>query len=336
MRLSLTLALVAALGAPLEARAQDEPNASPRKLGGHTFAHPATIDSAFVDTFFGTRTTGRYETIGNIPIGKTTVDINSIGIGENVDFALALAEQFSVGLGLFGGALAGTSGPAIGTAGVRYSYGATLDAAFRIVRLESTATQVTVRGEIFGLQGGGQISLLPFIRALHDAPESDVPSILADFGALLITPVSRVGGAASLNVAQAITPAFSVQASFRLDVHRTVQSPFVVGVGRVDVASTAWIPQGGLALGAFPPGWPIALSAEWRISAQDSDAPSVSARHLGAVAAYYAARQDLQVGPVIAGELGLPVLQGIDANGDSKASDQRRAIWGQLMMRYFW
>ena len=336
MRLSLTLALVAGLAVPFEARAQDCPDAHPRTLLGHTFAHPSTIGSAFIDTYFGTRTSGRYETLYNLTIGDVTTDINSLGVSEQVDFALALGNKFSVGVGMFGRTLFGTNGRALATAGALYSYGAILDAGFRVVRIEESGTQIAVRGEVFGVQGGGRISLLPFIRAVREDPSRDVPNALLNLGDLLITPISRVGAAASINVAQAISRVFSVQASFRLDVRRTTQSPFVLAEGRrVDVASTHWAPQGGLAVGVSPP-WPVTFAAEYRIASQDSQDPTAGARQMVALAAYYAGRPDLQVGPVVASEFGLPELQGVALNGDVKHSDRATAIAGQLMMRYYW
>jgi hypothetical protein len=340
MRLSPTLMLALALAVPREVRAQDQPQdraaPSPRTLRGHTFAYPATIDAAFIDTLFGTRTSARYESIPNLPIGNNMVAVDSLGVAENVDFALALAEQVNVGIGVFGRTLFGTSARALATAGALYSYGVNFNAAYRILRLDDAGTQITLRGQIFGVQGGGRISLLPLIRAIRDNPPEDVPGTLANFGELLVTPVSWLGVAASLNVAQVITPVISVQGSFRLDMRRVTQSPFVVGTGRVDVASTSWIPQGGVAVGVVPPDWPVTLSGEYRLSAHSSDDPTSPARHVVVVAAYYSARLDLQVGPVIAGEFGFPELRGIDANGNPQGSDKGKATSGQLMMRYYW
>jgi hypothetical protein len=54
------------------------------------------------------------------------------------------------------------------------------------------------------------------------------------------------------------------------------------------------------------------------------------------VAGYYSARRDLQLGPAVFGEFGLPEIQGVDDNGNPAGSDRGKAITGQLMMRYFW
>jgi hypothetical protein len=331
------LALAAAVALPLEARAQDCAEAPERTLRGHTFMYPGIIDSAFIDTLFAVRTTGRYEKVQNIPIGNGTTDVSSFDLGEGVDFALKLGDRFNVGVGLIGRGVVGLNGRAIATQGVLYSYGANVDAGFRIARIEESGTQIGVRGELFGVQGGGRISLLPFIRAVRDDPTRDVAAALLSFGDLIVTPISRLGAAASLNVAQVISPVFSVQASFRLDWRRTTESPYDPTVrGRVDVSSNAWIPQAGVAVGMLPIDWPVAFGAEYRISAQDKESTTSPARHVALLEAYYAGRPDLQVGPIVAVEFGLPAIQGIDANGNPLGSDKGTATSGQLVMRYFW
>jgi len=331
------LALAAAVAMPVEARAQDCAEAPSRTLRSHTFMYPAIIDSAFIDTLFSVRTSGRYEVVPNIPIGSSTTEITSFDLGEGINFELALSDRFNVGVGFLGRGVVGLNGRAIATQGVLYSYGANLDAGYRIARIEESGTQVSVRAEVFGLQGGGRISLLPFIRAIRDDPAGDVAVALLNFGDLLVTPVSRLGAAASLNVAQVLSQVFSVQASFRLDWRRTTESPYVPSQrARVDISSTAWIPQVGVMVGMIPIGWPVAFSAEYRLSAQDKESSTSPARHLAILAAYYAARPDLQVGPAVAGEFGLPAIQGVDANGNPQGSDKGTATSAQLVMRYFW
>jgi hypothetical protein len=336
MRLSLLLALAAIFALPRAAQAQDSPDGAPRTLRGHLFATPASIDSAFVQTFFGTRTTARYQTVNNLPVGAYSINVSMLGVSENVSYGQALGDRVTIGVSMIGLTVVGLNGSSIATAGALYAYGATLDAAVRLLRLEDTGTQIALRGEMFGVQGGGRISLVPFIRAVRSDPMQDVPNALLNFGELLNTPLSRIGGAASINFAQAISSVFSVQASFRLDVRRNTNSPFVLGQGRVEVSSTAWTPQGGIALAAIPPGWPVTFSAEYRISGQDSHDPTSPARHLAVFAPYYSGRADLQLGPVVTAEFGLPTLEGVGSNGDVRRSERGKAFAGQLMMRYFW
>jgi hypothetical protein len=76
--------------------------------------------------------------------------------------------------------------------------------------------------------------------------------------------------------------------------------------------------------------------AEYRTAAQDDDDPTSLAHHLLALGGYYAARSDLQLGPVIFGEFGLPEHQGLDANGNPASSERGKAVSAQLVMRYFW
>lgn len=308
----------------------------PRTVGGHTFMTPASIDSAWVETIFGTRTSGRYETISNLPIGNNSVNINSLGISENIDFELAFGDRWAAGLGVFGQFVTGITGSSIATQGALFNYGATLTAAFRILRLDSSATQLAARAELFGVQGGGRISLASFIRALRTTPATDVPDLISNFGDFLVTPASSYGGGLSLNVAQGLTSALSLQASLRLGLRHLRLSPFVPGQGRVSNDSTSWLPEAGAAFGIEPPGFPLAFLLEYRYASRDPEDLVGTAHHLVAAGGYYAARPDLQVGPILFGEFGLPALTGIDANGNDAGSANGTALSFQLLMRYFW
>jgi hypothetical protein len=144
-----------------------------------------------------------------------------------------------------------------------------------------TNTQITARLDVFGLQGGGQISILPLITDLRGQPLRTVPDLIGNFSDLVITPASWYGGAASLNVAQAFSSVFSAQASFRLDLRRFTTSPYVLGVGRVDEHSTGWLPLFGFALGAAPTGFPLSFLAEYRFATQDDNEGTLGAVRIG-------------------------------------------------------
>jgi hypothetical protein len=318
-----------------ETTTHETTEASRITLGGHKFMYPATIDTAFIATSVENRTSARYASARDVPIGNNLTDITSLGIREAMALEIAFGDVWELGVTGFGQFVTGDTGRALAVQGSFYAYGAGLDGAIRIVRIEASGTQFTFRGQLYGVQSGGQISLLPFIAAVRNQPLS-TPAIIADFGDLLVTPTSWWGFAGSINLAQAITPVFSIQASFRLDFRRFTQSPYVPLSGRNDVTSTAWLPQVGVAVGVNPPGSPVAILAEYRASAQDSADPASYAHNIIALGAYYSGRPDLQVGPVIAGEFGLPPLNGINANGNLEPSQRQDAITGQLMMRYTW
>jgi hypothetical protein len=76
--------------------------------------------------------------------------------------------------------------------------------------------------------------------------------------------------------------------------------------------------------------------AEYRTAAQDDDDPTSLAHHLLALGAYYWARPDLQVGPIVFGEFGLPEIRGVDNDGNPARSERGKAVSVQLMMRYIW
>ena len=298
--------------------------------------YPATIDSAFLATYFGTRTAARYEAVTDLPIGNRSVTIKSLGVRQNLDFELAFGPQWAAGVSLLGQFLTGVTGESLATQGAIYGYGATVNGAVRIARIDSSATQIAFRLAAFGVQGGGRVTVGPLLRALRNTTISNVPDILGNFGSLLVTPVSWFGVGASIDVAQALGPVVSLQGSFRLDLHRFTASPFVPGQGRVDQSSTEWLPQAGVALGVNPEGWPVAFLGEYRITSQDSSDPTSPATHLAALGGYYDARTDLQLGAVILGEFGFPALQGIDANGNPVGSDRGEATSAEIVMRYIW
>jgi hypothetical protein len=313
----------------------EETNGGQRRLGGHLFMYPASIENAFVQTTFGTRTSIRYERASDIPIGSSTLDLNAVGVQESAALSIAFADTWSVGLTAVGQFLTGVSGESLATQGALYDYGAALNGAVRILRIESSGTQLNVRAELFGLQGGARFTLLPFLVAIRNQPRNVVEEI-GSFGQFLTTPSSWWGFSGSVNLAQAISPMFSLQASFRLALKRFTQSPFVIGQGRVDVTSTGWLPQAGVAFGVNPPGFPVSFLAEYRTAAQDIHDPASVAHHLIALGVYYSAHPNLQVGPIFFGEFGLPEVRGFDVNGVQTSSERPKAVSGQLMMTYFW
>jgi hypothetical protein len=313
----------------------EETNGGQRRLGGHLFMYPASIDNAFVQTTFGTRTSVRYERANDVPIGSFSIDVNALGVQESAALSIAFADTWSVGVTALGQFLTGVSGESLATQGAIYDYGAALNGAFRIFRIESSGTQLNVRAELFGLQGGARLSILPLLVAIHNQPRSVVEEI-GSFGQFLTTPSSWWGFSGSVNLAQAISPMFSVQASFRLALKRFTQSPFMIGQGRVDFTSTGWLPQAGVAFGVNPPGFPVSFLAEYRTAAQDVHDPASIAHHIIALGVYYSARPNLQLGPIVFGEFGLPEVRGFDVNGGLTSSVRPKAVSGQLMMTYFW
>ena len=151
-----------------------------------------------------------------------------------------------------------------------------------------------------------------------------------------MTSVGWLDFGASIDVAQTITRALSIQGMFRLDLQRLKRSPFVPGQGRVDISSTSWIPKGGVAVGLNPVDFPVGFMGEYRLTAQnDDDLTSLAPRHSLALGAYYS-RPNLQLGPVFFGEFHLPDVQGIDLNGNPSSSNGGSAFAGEVMMAYYW
>jgi hypothetical protein len=326
--------LLCTSAAMADTQVQEGPSNS-RRLGGHLFMYPQFLSTAFVETTFASRSAVRYERVDNLPIGPFSIDLNALGVQENVEFALAFGDTWSIGFNAIGQALTGVSAESLATQGAFYDYGAALNGALRVLRIDSSGTQLAVRAELFGLQGGGRLSILPLLVAVRNQPR-DVVGDIANYGDFLITPASWWGVAGTVSLAQAISAMFSLQASFRLDVKRFTQSPFVPGQGRVDVSATGVLPQVGVAFGVNPPAFPISFLLEYRTAAQDVHDPTSLAHHLLGLGAYYSARADLQLGVAVVGEFGLPEVRGFDVNGNPTSSDRGKAVAATFMMRYFW
>jgi len=309
---------------------------SRRTLRGHEFLSPTTIDSPFIQTVFDTRTGARAETVDDVPIGNRINDLHALGVRESFTFDVAVNDVWGVGVSGFGQFGTGTSPRALALIGASYAYGAVLDGMLRVFRIEESGTQASLRAQLFGAQGGQRLTLVPFLRSVRNMPAQTVAALITNFGELIEVPASWYGGAASFNVAQAITPLIGIQASFRLDLRRFHQAPFVPGVGRVDVDSTGWLPSVGVAVDIRPPDSPVAFIAEYRTAAQDSNDPTSRAHHLVGVGVYYVAQHDLELGLNGAGEFGLPPITGIDADGNPVDSKRGKALTGQFVLRYFW
>ena len=214
---------------------------------------------------------------------------------------------------------------------------ASLRGGVRIARIESSGTEIAARAQLIGVQGGERFSLLPLLFAVRNNPVASIPDIITNFGDSLTTSVSWLDFGASINAAQTITRAFSIQGMFRLDLQRLKRSPFVPGLGRVDVSTTNWIPSGGVALGLNPVDVPVGFMGEYRLSAQnEDDLTSLTARHSIALGVYYSGRTNLQLGPVFFGEFHLPDVQGIDLAGNPSSSNGGSAFAGEVMMTYYW
>ena len=320
-----------------ETQAPENGVAPRRTLKGHTYLLPATIDSAFVQTTFTSRTSVRYEVINDVPIGIGTVDLNALGARELFDFTLALGDIWEVGVTGFGQFLAGTNGRTLATQGALYGYGGSLKGAVRIARIESSGTQIGASVQVIGAEGGTRLSLLPLIRAVRSDPLRSIPEVITNVSDTLTTPVKWLDFAASVNIAQTITRALSLQGSFRLDLQRLTRSPFVVGQGRTDVSTTTWIPSGGVAVGVNPVDFPMGFMGEYRLSALNSDdLTSLTPHHILALGAYYSERPNLQLGPVFFGEFGLLEVDGVDVNGNPTTSKAGKAFAGQMMITYYW
>ena len=311
-------------------------DASRRTLGGHLFMAPASIESAFVQTIFDVRTSARHESVSDVPFGNVTTDLKTLGVRETFLFDVAVNDVWGLGVGAFGQFNTGTNPRSLAIAGANYAYGALVNGALRIARIESSGTQITLRAQFFGAQGGQRLTLVPFLRSVRNMPAQTVAALITNFGELVQVPTSWYGGAAAITLAQALSPVFGLQASFRLDLQRFHQAPFVPGQGRVDIDSTGWLPSVGVAFGITPPNFPVAFLAEYRTAAQNFNDPTSRAHHLVGIGAYYTARLDLQLGLNVSGEFGLPEIPGIDADGNLAASKRGNAISGQFVMRYYW
>jgi hypothetical protein len=320
-----------------EPTATAEESFGDRTLKGHTFLFPAFFDSAFIATYFGVYTNLRFVRVPDIATRFGTFDLHLTGASEGINFGVKLSNV--VGLRFTGSvrAIVGTNLPSIVYEGATYDLGAGVEVPVRLLRSESSGSQLTLVP--FGSFGSGQVTTLFPLLTSGVMSVTEATFLVGNLGELADTPfrVWRFGLSAAF--AQTFSPSFALQLAAGLGRNVVTLEPFVASLGGRDSQSTgSWEYTFGAAFtaDAAPAGFPIAGMAEWRLAREPSPAVLIASdqprtTNLLAVGAYYSGRRDLQLGVIAAVELGVGgVASDFGESGNANIKD-----FG-MIFRYFW
>jgi hypothetical protein len=316
-----------------------------REINGHRFLSPAFVESALIVSYIGMRSNGELEETPSLPLENLgTVDIHQARIAESVDVQARVWKLLAVQLTLAGLASTATTSRSLVARGGDYRGVVQAGLLFKAFRLRRSGTQLSLRGA-FGVERGHNITILPLIDALDDAPIRTAAQLInGKLSRLLVPPYRNVNWDFAVAVAQPFDREFAAQASADVllediqfetyDVNQ--REPYDLDLNRVT-------PRVGVALtgDAMSIGVPLALMLEYRLSLpqltnQRTDRSTSRTEHIFGGGLYYSGRADLQTGLVVYGQFGAEPVSGRDSEGDPKPSGRPSLIGARYMIRYFW
>jgi hypothetical protein len=342
--------------APPPGLACEPPEWGDRTLKGHTFLFPALQPSPFVATFVGIRQGVYHQVFSNVPLPfGGTEDLSLLGISDDIEVSFKITDWLGIGATAQAVAVIGSNGQSILYAGGALNAGGTIVPVLRIMRLESTGTQLSFLAHIGWLPGDSldiPTFLLTAAPGIAAATTNSTPPATAGAIANNVlhngierTVLDRTDTfllSGSLAAAQALGPMFGLQtsATFERTVFGVTSNLVPDGEARVsdtryDIAVDAALDWDAISFGV-----PIALQAEYELNArfhstgrQLLEGDSNVANIVGA-GLYYSGAQDLQVGLFGAYAFGLRPLAGI--GGAPGSSDDSHADYLQLVLRHVW
>ena len=306
-----------------------------RTLGNHVFIFPTEVTSSVVTTYVGLRLRLGSNSVSNLPTAVGTTTIEAVTFAQGLDLGVKLTDW--LGVFVTGGVntLVGTNLRALTYAGATYEMGGSGGAVLRLLRIDRTGTQLSLRAQ--GSYAKGQVSTL---FPLFDRPiASLVDALHGDLGESIRTPTTRVSGTGAFAFTQGFGKFFGLQASAALGVGRVELEPYD-RVARVRTTQTE--SELTYAFGAAPSfdfnafSIPIAVMPEYVLARQAHTAEirgagTFDTQHTLALGVYYSGRVNLQIGligKVVLGTNGLTTAQG--------TSDSPRTTFGELILRYVW
>lgn len=323
-----------------------------RTVADHTFIFPAYQQSAFVATYFGIQQGFSAQTVPNIPAGNRAYSLKTLAVTEQFDLGVKLTDWIGVNAAGTGMASAGVNAASMLLKGATYAYGGSVGAVVRIARIKETKTQISARVGI-GYLGGQNVNLAMMtesvIAAAKQNPKLALSDLLAgNFVQDLFIPFSANTFSGSVHGAQTLSRHFGLQATAGIAYTKASYSAFDHATNATgDFAATTLAPNLGFAFtaDAAPSGVPIAGLLDYTISFANTktDAFGGTAKsdttnksQIFALGAFYSGRRDLQLGIVVATNVGLEPVKGKDANGNPADSDQPHEAHGKFVFRYMW
>jgi hypothetical protein len=323
-----------------------EPWGSERVLGGHIFQYGTLTDSAFLSSTLNFQVLTTYNSTRNVPVtGVDTTSVQQIAPILNMQLTVHVADPVSVFFNLTGGFASGISTPSLVLKGEAISYALRGGAIVRLLRDESSATQVAVLGG-FRYAGGTAINLRGLIDLLQGNGQINIGDIITGaYGGILLTPFNSYDASLAGAVAHAFARWLGLQAALGLDFDVITSNPFdVTTLERMGTTQFNTTPVAAVALGFDGNSFhvPIALQLEYRLAIAFSNAQATSSAPSQKTTAFgnafdlglfYAGRTDLQAGVVFAAFIGVPP---IGVLGPGNPGDTHNGFGALLTMRYVW
>ncbi|MCY1047116.1 hypothetical protein OV208_37790 [Corallococcus sp. bb12-1] len=342
---TLLMALGLLLAPVMTARAVSSDEDTPprgRQLGGHTFQLPILQQSALITTHVGVREGVARYSVPAMPTGVDRRDLWLLGVQSTLDLGLRLTDWLDLSVFARATSVLGANVVSLVTDGGSLDSVGQAGVGVRLLRGEASGTQLTLRA-VGGLTKERQLTLLPFIQAITNNPLLTLDDALnGQAREYLLVPGTEKSVTGGLFLAQALGPAFSLQASAVADYAWRTSKPFdaVVGgrveqkteVARVNLAAALTADMGP------PLGIPIAVMGEylfttgWRTEVDLPDHTLNS--HSLALGVYYSGRPHLQVGLGAAATLDAEPRRTLTADGQTLESDDTTLTYAQLILRY--
>ncbi len=330
------------------ARRDAEESARDRTLRGHIFLVPINQRSAFVNTYVGVRQEVSFQSIPRVPLVLSTVNLRLLGVDDNIDFGVKLLSWLGVFGNLHGLVKTGVNTDTLIARGGNYELGASGGVLVRLLRLESTGTQIAVSSS-GGYSSGKSLNVYPLAVAIYNAIINlQLPTLanleralLSNIGNYVLIPTDTSTFTLEAHAAQTFTRNFSFQFTIGGVRQLTI-------IRNYDLARNSWIRSrvstwlfdGAFALTAdgSPNGIPAAFMLEYAVikgSRRSLDlgisagTPAVKQISAGL---YYTGRPSLQAG------IGSSFLinQEPVTSPDGRKSASPSEIAMSFILRYIW
>jgi hypothetical protein len=354
-RLLLTVtALATLLAVPRLARAQTAaaaPAAAPaapdwddRTMNGHAFIFPILQEGAFNTTHFGIRQGFAFAEYPSVPLGKLgSPSLSLSGLVEDFDLGVRILPWLGVYGNAEGQVALGASIDSLLLAGGQFGFSGQGGLVGRILRIESTGTQLSVRA--FGGAGTGRnANIVGLVDALlGGSGKTGFSDVLnGNAGKFLLTPTGSNTFGGSFHAAQAFGKYVGAQAALEVDSARQSVSPFVPSAGgnvSQTTSDTAFKATVGVDVDGSPSGVPLGAMAEYEMEFDDYSAGGVSSSvvtNIVGVGLYYTARRNLILG--LGGKTLLNPQPLTTENSSEKPvqSGSPSIYYGQFILRYVW
>ena len=353
LRWGLALWLIASAA---RTRAQEQPPQPPqaadeygelartRRLKDHVFLFPILQPTAVVTTHVGIREGFAVREVPELPVGRLgTRDITLSGFQQSLDVGFRILPWIGVYGFARGVIITGTDADSLLVDGASFDFVMSGGGVLRLLREESTGTQLTLRFRV-GYSQGREIPIQPFVQALINTPAAMLIDVIGgQLGSLILVPTRETTFNGGLYLAQAIVPMLSLQAGASLEHADQTREPYDLMMRRRIESQTSAL-RGELAiaveLALLPLKVPVSLMAEFvqllgKQTEMDELDHDLSSSSIG-LGIYYTGRPNLQLGIGGVTTLHAEPRRGIGPSGNTEYSGAPTLIYGDLILRYIW